>query len=102
MLDSREQNIYNRAENESQFPEFRDVHDVIPLSMLATGLTAQVVEVMGGSEQVQRIKELGLQQGAELQMVRSGSPCIVRLAGQTLCFRAAEMLSVLVQPRLSA
>ena len=102
MLDLQSQRLYNRPENESQFREPPEVHDVIPLSMLAAGLTAQVVEIMGGTEQVQRIKELGLRHGSELQMVRSGSPCIVRLAGQTFCFRGAEMLSVLVQPRLSA
>ena len=75
--------------------------ELLPLNLLAAGTVAQIREIMGGPEQVQRMKELGLNRGAELQMVRSGSPCIIRMAGQTLCFRPGELLSILVQPRLS-
>jgi ferrous iron transport protein A len=74
------------------------MHDLIPLSRLSSGRSAQIVEVVGGAEQVRRIHELGLRDGAQIQMVRSGSPCIIRLAGQNLCFRANELLSVLVRP----
>jgi hypothetical protein len=35
-------------------------------------------------------------------MVRRGSPCIVRLAEARLCFRAAEMASILVCPEPGA
>ena len=76
--------------------------ELIPLNLLDDGATAQVAEIMGGPEQVHRIKELGLKHGAELQMLRSGSPCIIRMAGQTLCFRGSELLSVLVRPRVLA
>ena len=72
---------------------------LIPLNLLASGASAHVAQIFGGPEQVQRIKELGLGRGTELQMVRSGSPCIVRVAGQTLCFRGGDLLSILVQPR---
>jgi Fe2+ transport system protein FeoA len=41
--------------------------------------------------------ELGLRDGAAIEMVQSGSPCIIRLAGHKLCFRADELLSVLVR-----
>ncbi len=73
------------------------MHDVIPLDRLDAGELAHVVEIMGGAEQVQRIRELGFHHGTAVQMVRSGSPCIVRISGQTLCFRANDLLSVLVQ-----
>jgi len=75
--------------------------DLIPLERLRAGEAAQVVEVVGSPEQVQRIKELGLQRGAEFSVVRSGRPCIIRLAGQTLCIRAAESLGVLVRPAVT-
>ena len=72
--------------------------DLIPLDRLRTGEAAQVVELVGSPDQVQRIKELGLQGGTEFSVVQSGRPCIIRLAGQTLCIRAAESLGVLVRP----
>jgi ferrous iron transport protein A len=74
------------------------MHRLVPLNRLRTGETALVAEVVGRSDQVQRIKELGLRDGAEISMVRSGSPCIIRLAGQTLCIRANDILNVLVEP----
>ena len=35
--------------------------------------------------------------GATVEMVQSDSPCIIRLAGQKLCLRADELVSVLVE-----
>jgi ferrous iron transport protein A len=76
--------------------------DLIPLNRLRSGETAAIVEIVGRSDQVQRIKELGLHDGVELTMVRAGSPCIIRVAGQTLCIRANELLNVLVRPAVPA
>jgi ferrous iron transport protein A len=66
--------------------------------MLQRGRRAQIAEIVGGEEQVQRIKELGLQPGVTLEMIRPGSPCIVRMQGHTLCIRGNELLNVLVCP----
>ena len=76
--------------------------DIIPLNRLRSGETASIVEVVGRSDQVQRIKELGLHDGVEITMIRSGSPCIIRLAGHALCIRANELLNVLVRPAVPA
>jgi Fe2+ transport system protein FeoA len=73
------------------------VHDLIPLSLLAPGQVAHVSQVSGCPEEVHRLEELGLRGGAAIEMVQRGSPCIVRLAGQKLCFRADELLHVLVR-----
>ncbi len=71
---------------------------LVPLNRLQQGTRAQIAEIVGTTDQVQRIRELGFQHGTSLEMVRSGSPCIVRLLGQTLCIRGSEVLNVLVRP----
>ncbi len=74
------------------------MHDLIPLSLLSPGQSADVGQVLGRPEHVQRLEELGLRGGATVEMVQSGSPCIIRLAGQKLCFRSDdEMLRILVR-----
>jgi hypothetical protein len=40
---------------------------------------------------------MGIRDGAEIVMVRSGSPCIIRVGMHTLCVRGTDLLSVLVQ-----
>jgi Fe2+ transport system protein FeoA len=67
-----------------------------PLNQMAAGRRAAIAEIVGRAEQVQRLRELGLRRGVEVEMVSPGSPCIVRLAGQTLCIRGNELLNVLV------
>lgn len=42
--------------------------------------------------------EFGFRGGATVEMLRSGNPCIVRLAGNKVCLRSDERLSVLVDP----
>ena len=73
------------------------MHDLIPLNLLAPGQSAHVGTITGRPDQVHRLEELGLRGGATIEMVQSGSPCIIRLAGQQLCFRADELLRVLVR-----
>ncbi len=74
-----------------------NAHELIPLNLLQAGQSAHVDQVLGQPDQVHRLQELGLRDGASIEMVQSGSPCIIRLAGQKLCFRADEMLHVLVR-----
>jgi ferrous iron transport protein A len=72
-------------------------HELIPLTLLAPGEQASIGQVIGQPEAVHRLEELGLRDGATVEMVQSGSPCIVRLDGQKLCFRADELLRVMVR-----
>jgi ferrous iron transport protein A len=74
----------------------------IPLNQLRRGEVAEISQVVGSPEQVRRLEELGLRDGAHLEIIRGGSPCIVRVGGTTLCFRQDELLSVLVTPRKTA
>jgi ferrous iron transport protein A len=71
---------------------------LIPLSMLAAGDTAVVQSVVGSAELVRHLAEIGLRAGALLEMVRTGSTCILRLDGAKLCVRGDELLQVLVAP----
>ena len=71
-------------------------HDLIPLSQLRSGQTGRIGAVVGKPDDVHRLEELGLRGGAAVEMVQSGSPCIVRLAGHKLCFRADELIRILV------
>ena len=72
--------------------------ELIPLNLLGPGQGGQIEQLMGRPEDVQRLEELGLRGGRYIEMVQSGSPCIVRLDGQKICFRGGELLNVLVRP----
>lgn len=76
-------------------------YDLVPLGHLSAGRKAVIAAVLGGAEHVHRLHELGLHNGAAVEMVRTGSPCILRLGSQKLCFRPDEMVSVLVKPGVS-
>ena len=78
------------------------MHDLIPLSALRAGQTGLVEQVVGVPEQVRRMEELGMRDGATVEMIQSGNPCIVHLGGQKLCFRGNDILSVLVRLGASA
>jgi ferrous iron transport protein A len=78
------------------------MHDVIPLTALRAGQAAEIRQVIGPPEQVRRLEELGLRDGVRLELVQSGSPCIVRVGGCKLCLRNGELTAVLVALRMSA
>ncbi len=70
----------------------------MPINFLVPGQTGRISQLLGGPEEVRRLEELGLRTGAEVEMVQSGIPCIIRLAGHKLCFRGNEVFSVMVTP----
>lgn len=71
--------------------------NLVPLNLLGSGQTARIQEVVGDAEHVHRLREMGLHGGKPVEMVRGGSPCIIRLDGSNICFRADEVTTVLVQ-----
>jgi ferrous iron transport protein A len=73
-------------------------NQLIPVSMLAAGDTAIVQSVVGSSELVRHLAEIGVRAGALLEMVRTGSTCILQVDGAKLCVRGDELLQVLVTP----
>jgi Fe2+ transport system protein FeoA len=72
---------------------------LIPLHHLAPGQSAIIRELMGKPDDVKRLEELGLRTGECVEMVDSGAPCIIRVAGSKLCFRGAEAFQILVAPQ---
>ncbi len=74
------------------------VEELIPLRYLARGQLAEIGELIGHSEHVQRLREIGIRSGVQIEMVQPGSPCIVLLDGQRLCFRETDLIGILVRP----
>jgi len=76
--------------------------ELMPLTALHCGQFAEVGQLVGPSEQVRRLEELGIRAGARLEMISTGSPCIVRIEGSRICFRHDDSLRVLVSARMTA
>ena len=72
--------------------------DIIPLELLPTGHRARVDQLVGDDASIHRLSEMGLRHGIVVEMVQPGSPCIVKLMGNKLCIRDANLFQVLVRP----
>ncbi len=73
------------------------VSAVVPINALQHGESAYVESIWGDRDHVQRLRELGLTDGARLHMIQPGAPCIIRLGGQRLCLRADHLTTILVR-----
>lgn len=71
---------------------------MIPLEMLRNGEWADVAEVVGEPAWIGRMAELGLRTGSRLQVLQSGSPCLLQVNGSRLCLRGEQAMQVLVRP----
>ena len=71
---------------------------VIPLHRLPAGRCAKIVDVLGHPDHVHRLEEFGLRGGMQIEMFRTGNPCIIRLAGVKVCLRSDDRLNVMVEP----
>ena len=76
--------------------------DLVPLNLLTRGQSALIEQLVGQAEQVHRLEELGLRAGVSIEMLEPGTPCIVRVADQKLCFRDAELFNVIVRPGVAS
>jgi Fe2+ transport system protein FeoA len=73
-------------------------HQLIPLNQMPSGTKGIVAAVLGRSDDVHRLHEMGFRDGTPIEMLEAGSPCLLKLQGQKLCFRADDLLRVLVKP----
>lgn len=71
--------------------------DLIPLHLLARGEVAEIDQLVGQADDVHRLEELGLRSGVAIEMLQPGTPCIIGLDGQRLCFRHNEAVGILVR-----
>ena len=71
--------------------------DVLPLGILPLGHTALVEHVAGDAAAVHRFREMGFCDGALVEMVQPGEPCIVRIGGHKLAFRLDSTVSIFVR-----
>jgi ferrous iron transport protein A len=78
------------------------MREFISLSALRPGQVAEIGDVVGPAAHVRRLQELGLRTGAIVQLIRCGSPCILRVDGSTFCFRDDDSLRLTVPARQSA
>ena len=71
--------------------------DTFPLQMLPAGQRARIDQLLGRPEEVHRLEELGIRVGQRVEVVQTGSTCIVQLDGARLAFRDHDGFRVLVR-----
>jgi ferrous iron transport protein A len=71
---------------------------LLPLECLRPGELAEVADVCGEPAWVGRLAELGVRVGCLLEVLRGGSPCLVRVGGSRLSLRSDDVAQVLVRP----
>lgn len=79
--------------------EFRfpmNVMNVIPLDLLQSGESAEIQQVEGAHDDIHRLAELGIRQGAKVHMVQPGFPCILKIDDQRFTLRLAPDVMVMV------
>lgn len=69
-----------------------------PLDLLRPGEWADITDVGGEESWVCRMAELGLRAGCRVQMLQSGTPCLLQVAGGKLCLRGCDSSQILVRP----
>jgi Fe2+ transport system protein FeoA len=86
---------YNQVcENVSQLTD--RMHNLIPLNLLPIGSMAKVVYIDGDNVAAHRLRELGFCDGANVEMVQTGSSCIVKVNDHKLAFRSDDAMNVYV------
>ncbi len=78
-------------------PHAQAPSELIPLRFMSPGQTARVGDLVGNPADVHRLEELGLRRGVTVEMLQTGSPCIIRFSGGKFCVRDADGMGVLVE-----
>ncbi len=73
------------------------ISQIVPLDMLQSSESGTVIEMIGLSEQVHRLQELGLGIGVLIRMIKRGEPSIVAINDQRLSLRLDPGTMVLVE-----
>lgn len=70
----------------------------LPLEFLGPGEEGHIAEIEGGVEAANRLREMGLREGARVRMVRTGATCIIAVDHHRFSFRGEEAATVFVEP----
>jgi ferrous iron transport protein A len=70
---------------------------IVPLELLHAGQQGRICDLDGSDALVHRLKEMGLREGALVEMVRPGSPCILAVDHHRFSLRLDEAATVLVE-----
>lgn len=70
---------------------------VVPLELVSSGQSVEVVDVAGDPSWTSRIQEMGIRVGACLQVLRSGSPCMLQVGNARFCLRCTAGALILVR-----
>jgi ferrous iron transport protein A len=70
---------------------------LVPLELLRTGERGRIAELEGSPEFVHRLQEMGLREGALVEMLQPGSPCILAVDQHRFSLRIDEVATVLVE-----
>lgn len=70
----------------------------MPVEWLCPGEWADVTEVTGEPVWVGRMAELGVRTGSRVQVLRPGTPCLLRVGGSRLSLRSDLGSQVMVRP----
>jgi ferrous iron transport protein A len=74
-----------------------DLDTLLPLECLRPGECAEVADVSGEVGWVCRLAELGVRVGCRLEMLRGGSPCLIRVGDSRLSLRGEWDTQILVR-----
>lgn len=74
------------------------VHNLLPLELLRAGEWGDVEEVCGEPAWIGRLAEMGVSIGSRLQVLQSGSPCLLQVGNSRLSLRGDMTQQILVRP----
>lgn len=73
------------------------VSQIVPLESLRAGERGRILELDGVPELVHRLEEMGIREGTQVKMLKTGSPCILEIHQHRLSFRVDNSVSILVE-----
>ncbi len=71
---------------------------LMPLELMASGESGVIEQVQGKPDWIGRMAELGIRHGNRVEVVASGSPCVLKVGECRLCLRVDECARIFVRP----
>ena len=65
---------------------------MLPLGTLGKRERARICNLDGPDLSVHRLREVGIREGAMVEMIRPGAPCVVRIDNRSMSLRCVDCL----------